>query len=520
MTNAVSVPAPTGGWNARDSLDDMEASDAVKMVNLIPRSGWVEARNGYGLFCTLGPASPGVYAESLFASSNGLFVAVGGAIYEVSTGTPNPVYSSGSLANTQWQPTHFQDKLIVVCNEYAGPDKPGIVIDSAYNATALVVTATGLTGSFWGCNTFKGRVYYWQKNARSFWFAQAGSFQGVLTEFDLSTQLQTGGTLVMMLTYTLDAGDGVDDLAVFVFSTGETIVYQGDDPGDALRWSSSGRFQIGEPLGIRAHQKVGGTEIILTKDGYVDLAEALRSGRYSEGSVYSNKIIRAAKDAAKSYGDLFGWECVLYPAGNLFIVNVPTSPETLRYDSEGTPFYTIGSYQHVRNTSSGAWCEFSGIDANAFCVYKDNLYFTTSLAVYRADINNTDDGGAIDVECIPAFNHLGAKGSRKQVTMAAHITNFQQPEYLTKDGMSDYNVIYQNQVVEVPFPNGAQWDLVNWDAAYWSNEEAPEIVQTTEGWSDVSAFGYAVTVSMRGRINGFSLKWYATNYIYRNAGAI
>ena len=50
MTNAVSVPAPTGGWNARDSLDDMEASDAVKMVNLIPRSGWVEARNGYGLF--------------------------------------------------------------------------------------------------------------------------------------------------------------------------------------------------------------------------------------------------------------------------------------------------------------------------------------------------------------------------------------------------------------------------------------------------------------------------------------
>jgi len=518
MTAAASIPAPSGGWNAKDSFDTMPAGDAVKMVNLIPRDGFVESRKGYSLFCNVGVTSAGVYGESIFSSQSGLFVGYGGQIIDITTGTPSVIFSSGQLAVTQWQTTRFQDKLIACCAEVSNPlYQPGQVIDSTNVATELVVT--GPTGAFWGCNTFKGRVYYWQKDSRSFWYAQAGAFQGVLTEFDLSTQITTGGTLVMMLTYTLDAGDGVDDLAVFIFSTGETLVYQGDDPENSLRWSSSGRFQIGEPLGIRAHQKVGGTEIILTKDGYVDLAQALRNGRYSEESSYSNKIIGAAKEAARSYGDLFGWECLLYPAGNLFIVNVPQSAQTLTPDGEGNYFYSINSIQHVRNTSTGAWCKFEGIKANAFCVYNDQLYFLNSTDVFLADFGNSDNGSQISFECIPAFNHLGAKGRRKQVTLCSHITNFAYPEYIVKDGMSDYKVEYQNQVVASDFSPGAFWDLADWDETFWASEEE-ELIQTTEGWSDISAFGYAVTVSLRIILNGFAFKWYATNYIYRPAGVI
>jgi hypothetical protein len=45
-----------------------------------------------------------------------------------------------------------------------------------------------------------------------------------------------------MLNWTNDAGDGVDDYAAFVFSTGEVLVYQGDDPGSVNAWSLIGRF--------------------------------------------------------------------------------------------------------------------------------------------------------------------------------------------------------------------------------------------------------------------------------------
>ena len=207
----------------------------------------------------------------------------------------------------------------------------------------------------WGVATFKGRAFYWEEAAQSYWYATAGSYQGVLAEYDMASVLQSGGTLVMVVTWTLDSGSGIDDLAVFIFSTGETLVYSGSDPGDANDWSLIGRFQIGELLGPRAHAKTGGTEIILTRDGYLDISAALKDGRYSEKSAYSEKIIRASKTAPAQYGSFDGWEATLYPAGQLFIVNVPTGEST--------------AYQHVRETSSGGWCEFTGWNALTFAVH-------------------------------------------------------------------------------------------------------------------------------------------------------
>lgn len=86
------------------------------------------------------------------------------------------------------------------------------------------LTAADFTGSpgtltpsdLWGCNTFKGRAFYWARDAQSFWYAAAGSYQGALAQFDVSSQLQTGGALIQMVTWTLDSGSGIDDLSVFI----------------------------------------------------------------------------------------------------------------------------------------------------------------------------------------------------------------------------------------------------------------------------------------------------------------
>jgi len=512
MSNAASIPAPTGGWNARDSLDDMDANDAVSMINLIPRSGWVEARRGSSLYVDLGGSAMKTGISTLIPYQNTKFLAAFSTdIVDITNPLSPNILTHAGFSSSEFQFTAFQS-LVILTN--------GVDLALSYDGTSLTdLVVTGHpTGIFWGCNTFKGRVFYWEEGVQSFWYAQAGAYQGVLTEFDLSTQCRTGGTLVMMLTLTVDAGDGIDDFAVFVFSTGEALVYQGDDPEDSLRWSSSGRFQIGEPLSIRGHCKVGGTEIILTKDGWLDISTALSGGRLSEASTYSDKIIQAAKQAANDYSDFFGWECFYYPAGNLFMVNIPRSAFAAIPGSGGTE-WAIQSEQHARNTSTGAWCRFIGWTATTFAVWQDVLYFASGARVYTADVGTADADNPIYVECIPAFNHLGAKGKRKQVTLAAHLTNFPTPEYLVKDGMSDYNIIFQNQVLEAPFVGGAAWDVVYWDAEYWASDDEP-LVETTEGWADVSAFGYAVTVSMRASLNGFSLKWYGTNYVYRDAGVM
>lgn len=507
---AVAIPAPVGGWNARDALDKMPATDAVRLDNWIPRAGYVESRKGFIVAVTEIDGGTPPYAglggavETLIpyrgTSSTKLLAAADNTLWDVTTATASDIKTS--TVNDRWQFTPF-DNLLILTN---GGDTPQV-----YNGTSVTdADFTGSPGGFtatemWGCNTFKGRVYYWGQSAQSFWYAAAGAYQGALAEFDLSTQLQTGGTLVMMLTWTLDAGDGVDDLAVFVFSTGEVLLYQGDDPGDANAWSLVGRFQIGVPLGIRASARVGGTQIILTRDGYVDLAQALRDGRYSESSSYSNKIIRAAKEAANTYSAQFGWQAILYPASGLFLVNVPIS--------------TTESVQHVRETASGSWCSFSGLNARCFAVHDDKLYFGTADGnVYQADIGAEDNGGAIDMDAIPAFNSMGSRAQRKQMTACSVVSTYQSPGYYALDCLTDFSTTRRATVTPGPYSAGTAWDITDWDVAEWSDEGAN--LQPKSGWRNLNGIGYALTVSVRASTRDQTIIWYSTNVQYRNAGVI
>jgi hypothetical protein len=47
-----SLPAPIGGWNARDSIAEMQPLDAVQMVNFFPTPSEVTLRKGYTKFST------------------------------------------------------------------------------------------------------------------------------------------------------------------------------------------------------------------------------------------------------------------------------------------------------------------------------------------------------------------------------------------------------------------------------------------------------------------------------------
>ncbi len=503
---ATAIPAPVGGWNARDAIDKMEPTDAVRLVNWIPRAGYVESRrgrtqhtseiDGVGPFTGLGGS-----AESLMAyrgtANEALIAAANGKLFNVTTS--DAITLASAFTSNKWQYTAF-DNLMLLVN---GANTPQI-----FNGTAVsAMVITGATpASLWGVNTFKGRAYYWYENAQAFWYASAGAYQGALVEFDMSMQLQTGGTLVMMVSWTLDSGDGIDDLAAFIFSSGEVLLYQGDDPGDANAWSLIGRFQIGEPLGIRAHAKVGGTEIIITRDGYVDLAQALRDGRYSEGSAYSNKIIRAAKQAAGQYFQQYGWEALLYPAGQLFIVNVPIT--------------TGQSIQHVRETSAGGWCQFDGWNAVCFAVHDNRLWFGTSAGyIYQADVGTQDDGMPITMDGIPAFNSLGSRATQKQVTAVNVVTNYDSPGYLALDCLADFSTVRRSTLTQGPYDGTSEWNNADWDVSAWASptgDDAP----IRKAWRNLSGIGYTLTVSVRASTQAQNIIWYSTNVQYRNAGAI
>ena len=80
----VSLPAPVGGWNARDSIAAMPPFDAVIMDNWFPDTDYVKVRKGYTNHVT------GItgQVETLMQYSSGtarkLFAAATTSIYDVS----------------------------------------------------------------------------------------------------------------------------------------------------------------------------------------------------------------------------------------------------------------------------------------------------------------------------------------------------------------------------------------------------------------------------------------------------
>ena len=102
---AVSVPAPVGGLNSRDSIDAMAPTDALIMSNFFPTVEKVTLRDGYTSFCTgIGTGNVETLVEHN-AGANRQLLAIGS---DGSNRQP-ATRRSRSAAMRQTRPPHQQD---------------------------------------------------------------------------------------------------------------------------------------------------------------------------------------------------------------------------------------------------------------------------------------------------------------------------------------------------------------------------------------------------------------------------
>lgn len=440
---------PIGGWNTRDALDNMPASDAVELENWFPDLGFMKSRGGSFKWCDLDPGgdtSNGV--ETLLSyysgSSEKLIACCDNQFYEVNqqdgpvalTAYETDKATPRTITRSRWQGTNFNGLLILTCG--INGEEP-LIYDASSDPKLYTPDISGSDGgvSFSpgtcvGCHTFKNRVYYWSVSSQDFWYTALGAPAGTLSRFPLSRVTTLGGSLLSMNTWTHDGGAGPDDFAVFGLSSGQCVVYQGTSPSSVGNWSIVGVYDTGIPVGVRCMTKYGGDLIVMTSLDWVKMTEVIKG---FEARQTRTKISGAAQSAVVAHKGNFGWQALTHPAGKKVIFNIPTSDTT--------------SEQHVMNIVTGAWCKFTGWNANCFASYQDGLYYGgKDGVVYRCDYGESDykvdpstrvaSEVPINVNAISAFDRMDAHPNKN--FMAMDITYRCEGEVQKSIGfVTDYN---------------------------------------------------------------------------------
>ena len=195
---AASLPAPVGGWNARDSLADMAPSDAVTLVNFFPEVSSVNIRGGYtdhvtgitGTVETLMAYTSGT-ASKLFAVAN-----TPSSIFDVTTaGVVGAAVVTG-LSNGRWEYTNVTTAGGSYIYAVNGVDAP-LLYDGATWAAITGISPIAITGvtttTLSNVALFKSRVWFLQKQTLKAWYLPTSTVGGAANVLDLSAIARLGG---------------------------------------------------------------------------------------------------------------------------------------------------------------------------------------------------------------------------------------------------------------------------------------------------------------------------------------
>jgi hypothetical protein len=574
------VPAPIGGWNARDSVAEMNPLDAVVLNNFYPTPSQIQLRKGYTQYATGITGQVDTLMQYSGGATNKLFAAAGSVIYDVSNagaatsvvtgqgsdrlqyvnvsttggnfltavngtdaaliydGTNWIKYANISTAQTISNLTSSGTTCTLVTSVAHGLVTGNQVTvtgasPSQYNGTFKITVLNGTTftyvassapatspasplGSYTVAkfitgvnssdlihvNLHKDRLYFVEKDTLNFWYLGVNAISGSATSYPLGAIARNGGYIMAMGTWTLDAGYGVDDYAVFITNNGEAIVFKGSDPSDPNDWSLIGVWQLGQVFARRCFFKFAGDLLLITQDGIVPLASALQSSRLDPRINITDKIYYAVSEAADLYNAEFGWQIHYYAKQNMLIFNIPVIG---------------GQQQYVMHNITKAWASFSGINATCFEVYDENMYFGGNGFVGRFWDGLSDNDQNIKASCQQAYSYFDARGQLKRFTMV-------RPILFTDNGLptvlcginTDFDT--QNNVGQVSF-NPALVSVGIWDTSLWDDAEWGGGNTISKNWQGVTGIGYAAGIILNIASQDIDVRWASTDYVMER-GAI
>jgi len=453
--------APVRGWVQSINQNKIAPETATILDNWFPEVDGIRARAGTERFAKIPNRVLSLFSYE--SGSNRQFFATDeNAIYNITA--PSDVDTDIAATVSGQSSGRYSTAImstsggvfLMACN---GTDAPQLYDGTTWSAASITGVDQARLSNVWA---FRNRLFFVERDSLNAWYLGTEAIAGAADRISLAGVFPSGGSILFGATWSLDAGDGVDDLCVFVSTNGEVAVFQGNNPSDVNAWSLSGVYFIGPPLGPQAFYRLGGDLLIGTEDGLISLQSAIQQDRtvMSLNALSFNIETAWRKEVQRRHTF---WKITQWPEKNMLMVN---------FIQDGGSV----NYQFVVNTRTNAWARYIGWDVQTTHLFNSGLFFGTAEGrIMAAEKTGSDDGVPYLATMVGDYNHFGS-ASRIKVGRMAQGVFLSGLEIRPQVGIA---TDFKNQTIQPPqiagSPVNSQWDEGEWDAAIWDGSEADRI---------------------------------------------
>ena len=351
-------------------------------------------------------------------------------------------------------------------------------VSAAGSAIAITGKATTAFSAAW---SHANRMWFVEKNTSSAWYLPINSIGGAVTEFPLRSVFRRGGSLLFGTTWSMDAGDGLDDKCVFVSTEGEVAVYGGTDPASGSTWSLDGVYDMPRPMGKNAFVRAGGDVLIATQTGLIPISSAVKNDIYGQVGVSQPISPLWQKQAQNVVTD--GWEIIKVPDQNMMIVSQPDTT-----DPDGLALCV--------NMQTGAWSTFTGWDTRCVAEFNSRGYFADGNGIVQLmNSGGSDNGEAYTCNYIGQFEHVGAPGAVKTILQAKAMFKSASPINPKVSVLTDYIEDLPTAPASPANYSTDEWDSAVWDVSKWDSGDTTYSI--VGQWQSVGATGTTMAPALQ-----------------------
>ena len=329
---------------------------------------------------------------------------------------------------------------------------------------------------------YRNRWFFIEGGTMNAWYLGINSIGGALSMIPLSGAATQGGKLLFCATWSIDAGDGIDDKLVFCTNHGELLIFTGSNPGDSTNWRQEGRYQVPAPMGMNAHTPIGGDLLIATVEGIVPVSAAITKTSGDLDLAMITKNIKSTWRNEATTKNSLPWDMERWDEYGGMFVTTPGGKPGKRYCL-------------AVNTGTGAWARFTGWDATCWIRMRGDMFFGTQDGlIQQMDRNGNDDGVAYTATMVGGWEMFQSPSQTVVWRQArANFTSKSNAQFNPQvSACTDY-------VVSVPPPPPPAtdpgvldvWDQGQWDDALWDQDVPVFSVVRNTGWVSVGLTGYS-----------------------------